>query len=57
MATFTLFWLFDYAGQIIDTRQFNVEMNFWFYAAAASFVIYIIIKGMKSAGKLETKDR
>ena len=27
VATFTLFWLFDYAGQIIDTRTFNVEMN------------------------------
>lgn len=57
VATFTLFWLFDYAGQIIDTRQFNVEMNFWFFAAVASFVIYLVIKAMKSAGMLETKDR
>ena len=38
-ATSTLFWLFDCAEQIIDTRHFNVEMNFWFYAVA-SFVIY-----------------
>ena len=57
VATFTLFWLFDYAGQIIDTRTFNVELNFWFFAAVVAFVFYLIIKALKYNSILETKDR
>ena len=57
VATFTLFWLFDYAGQIIDTRTFNVEMNFWFYGAVSALAFYLIIKAMKYNSILETKDR
>lgn len=57
VAVFVLFWLFDYLGQIIETKTFNVACNFWLYAAIASFVIYLVLKIMKKQHLLDVKDR
>ncbi len=57
VAVFVLFWLFDYLGQIIETKTFQVAYNFWFFGAVASFVIYLVLKVMKKGHMLDVKDR
>ncbi len=46
-AVFLLFWAFEVIGNYIETKQFKIEFDFWFYAAIISTVIYFILKTMK----------
>lgn len=48
-AIFILFFIFDFISFLLETGRFkfNLEFNFWFYAAVAATVFYFILKYMK----------
>lgn len=46
-AIFALFFIFDFTGNIIEAGRFVIELNFWFYAALATFILYLILKYLK----------
>ncbi|WP_304015384.1 isoprenylcysteine carboxylmethyltransferase family protein [Nonlabens dokdonensis] len=52
-AIFLLFWLFDWVGAAVENRSIQFEVNFWFYAAVASTVIYLVLKIMKKRNMLK----
>jgi len=52
-AIFLLFWLFDWSGSQVEAKALNFQLNFWFYAALASSIIYLTIKVMKKRNMLK----
>ena len=46
-AVFLLFWIFDLLGTYIEEGSFRAELNFWFYAAIISSLLYAVLKVMK----------
>lgn len=47
VAIFALFWLFEWAGDVLENGLNYFELNGWFYAAITSAIIYLILKIMK----------
>lgn len=46
-AIFLLFFIFDFTGNIIEAGRLVIELNFWFYAALISMIMYLILKYLK----------
>jgi len=46
-AIFALFFVFDFTANIIEAGRFVIELNVWFYMAAATFILYLILKYLK----------
>lgn len=46
-ALFSIFFLFNFTGNIIEKGKFVIVPNFWSYAATISLVIYLILKFLK----------
>ncbi len=46
-AIFILFFLFDFAANIIHANRFIIVFDFWFYAALFATIFYFVLKFMK----------
>lgn len=46
-AIFALFFIFDFTENIIEAGKFVLQIDFWFLAALATFILYLILKYLK----------
>jgi protein-S-isoprenylcysteine O-methyltransferase Ste14 len=53
VAIFVLFWLFEWASDVLENGFTYFEMNGWFYAALLTTVLYFILKIMKKRKMLD----
>jgi protein-S-isoprenylcysteine O-methyltransferase Ste14 len=51
-AVFLLFWFFEALGESLEERHLSLYIDFWSIAAAASLIIYLILKYIKKKTKL-----
>ncbi len=57
-AIFLIFWLFQWSENVITQRKiFQLNLDFWFYAALVSSILYIILKILKKKKLLQTINR
>ena len=56
-AVFMLFWIFDLIGDFIEKEPFELETDFWFYAAIITGVIYLVLKVLKKRNILNEINR
>ncbi|WP_282043303.1 methyltransferase family protein [Winogradskyella flava] len=47
VAIFVLFWLFEWASDVLEHGITHFDFNGWFYSAIATSVLYLILKIMK----------
>lgn len=56
-AVFLLFWLFQCVGDVLDQGKLEFSTDFWFCAAIAASVLYLILKIMKKRKMLDEMNR
>ncbi|MCF6307820.1 MAG: isoprenylcysteine carboxylmethyltransferase family protein [Flavobacteriaceae bacterium] len=56
-AVFLVFWAFNFIGESVKEKTFNIEYNFWFYGAVISLISYLILKIMKKRKLLDEINR
>ena len=56
-AVFILFWIFDFSGHWIRSGTPELELNFWFYGAAISILLYLVLKILKKRKVLNEVNR
>ncbi|MAZ28702.1 MAG: lipid A phosphate methyltransferase [Cytophagaceae bacterium] len=55
-AIFLLFWIFDLAGNSALSKHLVIVYDFWFYAAASTCVIYLLLKVIKKKNLLRERN-
>jgi len=57
-AVFLIFWLFQWSENVVTQRKiFQLNLDFWFYAAIFSSTLYVILKILKKKKLLQTTNR